>query len=181
MLSATLPDAVVSLAQTLLRDPARVEIRDEPRSAPRIDERVIEVSGAEREETLRSLLREASAQRVIVFVRSRALAARLAERLGRDDERIEAFHGDMDQPARDRALERFRRGDVRVLVATDVAARGLDVDSVTHVVNYDTPGSADVYTHRIGRTARAGAAGVAVTFVEPEKRAAFDAMLRGRK
>jgi ATP-dependent RNA helicase RhlE len=181
MLSATVPASVTHLAESLLRDPVRIEVRDEARTAPRIEERVIEVTGSEREATLRSLLDHASARRVIVFVRSRALAARLAERLVRDGTQVEALHGDMDQPSRDRALERFRRGDVRVLVATDVAARGLDVDAVTHVINYDTPGSAEVYTHRIGRTARAGASGIAITFVEPEKRAAFDSMLRARK
>ncbi len=182
MLSATLPDDVVTLANTLLRDPLRIEIRDEPRGEEprRIEERVVEVARAVRYDRLRAMLRDESLRRVLVFVASRATAAYLAEKLGRDRERVDALHGDLDQARRDKALERFRRCDVRVLVATDVAARGLDVDGVTHVLNYDVPGSAEAYVHRIGRTGRASASGIAITFVDPSERAAFDTMLKQR-
>jgi ATP-dependent RNA helicase RhlE len=181
MLSATLPDGVTALAHTLLRDAVRVDVREAKREVPRIEEKIVTVEPSRRIDELRALLRDPAATRVLVFVRSRTGAAQLAQTLSGERADVDALHGDLDQAARNRALERFRRGDVRVLVATDVAARGLDVESVTHVVNFDAPDKIDTYVHRIGRTARAGARGVAITFVAPDALAAFEALLKSRR
>lgn len=180
MLSATISPAVVQLASGLLRDPVRVELRAPKRGTPAIDERIVTVAPAGRLAALRAILGDARARRVLVFVRTRVGAARLAASLRAVSGGVGALHGQLDQATRNRALELFRRGDLRVLVATDVAARGLDVDHITHVVNYDAPDSVDTYVHRIGRTGRAGAHGVAITFVGPAERSAFDARLQTR-
>jgi ATP-dependent RNA helicase RhlE len=117
------------------------------------------------------MLRDAALARVLVFTRTKHTANRVAEQLTRAGFSAEAIHGNKSQGARQRALEGFRAGHVRVLVATDIAARGIDVDGITHVVNYELPNVPDTYVHRIGRTARAGAAGAAISLCDGEERA----------
>jgi ATP-dependent RNA helicase RhlE len=119
---------------------------------------------------LASILNDPALSRVIVFTRTKHRANRVAEHLGKYGVAAEAIHGNKSQGARQRALNQFRAGDARVLVATDIAARGIDVDGVTHVINYELPNESESYIHRIGRTARAGAGGVAISFCDPTER-----------
>ena len=122
-------------------------------------------------DTLVDLLRDEERGLALVFVRTKAGADRLVEKLRRHEVDAVAIHGDKGQAQRERALSRFDAGKVRTLVATDVAARGLDVDDITHVINFDPPEEADIYTHRVGRTGRAGRGGVGITLVLPEQQA----------
>jgi ATP-dependent RNA helicase RhlE len=135
-----------------------------------VEHRFVPVTAESKLATLVELLEEERGL-ALVFVRTKAGADRLVEKLRREDVDAVAIHGDKGQAQRERALARFDAGKVRTLVATDVAARGLDVDDITHVVNYDPPEEADAYTHRVGRTGRAGRAGIAITLVLPEQQA----------
>ncbi len=139
-------------------------------TAEGVDQAVMFVAKADKRAALERLLRDASVARVIVFTRTKHGANRLSDQLGRAGIGAEAIHGNKSQNARERALDSFRAGKLRVLVATDVAARGIDVDGISHVVNYDLPNVAESYVHRIGRTGRAGAVGRAISFCDPEER-----------
>jgi superfamily II DNA/RNA helicase len=136
-----------------------------------MDHRFVPVTPLNKVETLVDLLRDEDRGLALVFVRTKAGADRLVEKLRRHDVDAVAIHGDKGQAQRERALSRFDAGKVRTLVATDVAARGLDVDDITHVINFDPPGTDDDYVHRIGRTGRAGRDGTGITFVLPEQQA----------
>ena len=171
LFSATMPTAIARLAAGILRDPVRVEVTPPSTTVELIEQRVAFVERAGKREMLCAMLREAALARVLVFTRTKHTANRVAEQLTRAGFSAEAIHGNKSQGARQRALEGFRAGHVRVLVATDIAARGIDVDGITHVVNYELPNVPDTYVHRIGRTARAGAAGAAISLCDGEERA----------
>ncbi|MFN3615435.1 MAG: DEAD/DEAH box helicase, partial [Rubrimonas sp.] len=157
LLSATMPAEIEALALELLRDPVRIEVAPAGTTVGRIDQRLQMVGAGYKRQALAKLLADPAMQRVIVFARTKRGCDRVARNLEQDGFPAEAIHGDKAQNARQRALDAFRRGRVRVLVATDIAARGIDVEGVTHVVNFDLPDEPESYTHRIGRTARNGA------------------------
>jgi ATP-dependent RNA helicase RhlE len=169
--SATMPDEVSRLADALLRDPVRVEVTPSATTVERIEQRVYFVERAEKRQLLAHLLGDAALARTLVFTRTKHGADRVTEQLARTGVRAAAIHGNKSQGARQKALEDFRAGRIRVLVATDIAARGIDIDGVTHVLNYELPNVAESYVHRIGRTARAGADGIALSFCDAEERA----------
>ncbi len=170
LFSATMPNDVARLASDILRNPERVEIAPQGRTVERIDQGVYFVNAASKRALLSHLLAAADLERVIVFTRPKRGANRVAEALDRSGVPSEAIHGNKSQNARQRALDSFSRGRARVLVATDLAARGIDVQGVTHVINYELPADAESYVHRIGRTARAGASGIAISFVDGSER-----------
>jgi ATP-dependent RNA helicase RhlE len=168
--SATMPRDVVKLAHEILADPARVEITPAATPVERITQRVLFVAAADKRSLLTEVLKEPAFSRVLVFTRTKHGADRVAKHLTRAGIRADAIHGNKAQGARQAALKRFRAGQVRVLVATDIAARGIDVDNVTHVINFELPNMPESYVHRIGRTARAGAAGAAISFCDDSER-----------
>ncbi len=170
MFSATMPDAIRALAASLLRAPVRVSVTPVASTAPRIDQQVYYVNQAAKMDLLAHVLTSPEAERVIVFTRTKHGADRVAKRLSGCRIQAVVIHGNKSQSARLRALASFKSGRVRVLVATDVAARGIDVESVSHVVNYDVPNEPESYVHRIGRTGRAGAAGQALSFCDHAER-----------
>jgi len=163
--SATFPPAVTALAQDLLHDPVKVEVLSQEAGKPAITQRAIEVDVPRRTMLLRHLILQNQWQQVLVFVATKYAAEHVAYKLDRNGVRAGAFHGDFSQGARSEVLEDFKAGKLKVLVATDVAARGIDIARLPVVVNYDLPRSAVDYTHRIGRTGRAGESGVAVSFI----------------
>ncbi len=178
LFSATMPTEVRRLADGLLRDPAQVEIAGTRTTIPRIDQHVHVVPAAGKRALLARLLDNPALSRVIVFTRTKRTANRVAEDLERGGVVVDALHGNKSQPARQKALDSFRSGRARVLVATDIAARGIDVTGISHVINFDLPAQAEDYVHRIGRTARAGACGIAISFCDPSERGALRAIER---
>jgi ATP-dependent RNA helicase RhlE len=173
LFSATLPEGVVALANELLHEPLRIAIDVEQSTAPVIAQRSISVDADKRTALLKHLLKEQQWSRVLVFVATTYSTEHVAEKLRRAGIVAAALHGDLSQSARTQALADFKASKTQVLVATDLAARGIDIIQLPAVVNYDLPRSADDYTHRIGRTARAGESGVAVSFVTPESESHF--------
>jgi ATP-dependent RNA helicase RhlE len=171
LFSATLDGEVGELARAFTVDPSRFEA-DSPAHAGhgQIEHAFVQVTAEDKVERLVELL-EGSADVALVFVRTKRGADRLVQKLRRHSVAAVAMHGDMSQSARERALERFRSGKTRTLVATDVAARGLDLDSISHVINFDPPADDKGYVHRVGRTGRAGRSGQGVTLVLPEQQA----------
>jgi ATP-dependent RNA helicase RhlE len=170
LFSATMPQDVEHLAQSLLRDPVRVEVTPAATTVERVEQRVMFIAANDKRAALTELLRDASIERVLVFTRTKHGADRVAQHLERVGLSAGAIHGNKSQNARQRALGDFRDGRTRVLVATDIAARGIDIDGITHVVNFELPNVPESYVHRIGRTARAGAAGVAISFCDASER-----------
>jgi ATP-dependent RNA helicase RhlE len=170
LFSATMPREVTSLAQSLLRDPVRVDLAPKSIAVDRINQHVIHVEARDKRRLIAGLLCAPQMDRVIVFTRTKHGANKLTRWLESIGVRVAAIHGNKSQNARQEALERFREGRTRVLVATDIAARGIDVREVSHVVNYELPKDAESYVHRIGRTARAGAEGAAISLCAPEER-----------
>ncbi len=168
--SATMPPDVAKLASEMLFQPQRVEVTPAVITVDKITQNVHFVNAGDKRTHLIKLLDDAALARVIVFTRTKHAANRVAETLERAKIPSEAIHGNKSQNARQRALERFRSGRARVLVATDIAARGIDVDGITHVVNYELPNVPETYVHRIGRTARAGAEGVAISLCDGSER-----------
>jgi superfamily II DNA/RNA helicase len=169
--SATMPPAASDLAAHMLRDPAKVSVTPVATTAERIDQRVIHVDRAEKGSLLAELLRSEPIDRAIVFARTKHGADKIVRNLGKVGLAAQAIHGNKSQNQRERALADFRKGTIRTLVATDIAARGIDVDGISHVFNYDLPNVPESYVHRIGRTARAGATGIAISFCDAEERA----------
>lgn len=167
LFSATMPKAVAALAAHILRHPARVEASPGRVTVRDIQQRVIQVEGDEKRWVLDHLLREPAVTRALVFTRTRQGADQVARQLLADGIDARAIHGDLSQRARERALADFRDLKTWVLVATDVAARGIDVPGISHVINYDLPADGESYVHRIGRTGRAGAGGAAWTLYAP--------------
>jgi len=168
--SATMPDEIGKLASELLKDPARVSVTPVAKTADRVEQRVIHVQAAAKRHVLTELLSDEKFSRTLVFTRTKRGADRVAEHLEKAGVSAAAIHGNKSQSQRERALDWFKKGDVRVLVATDIAARGIDVSAVSHVVNFELPEVPEAYVHRIGRTARAGADGQAVSLCDPEER-----------
>jgi ATP-dependent RNA helicase RhlE len=177
--SATLDGEVGELARKYTHFPARFEgeLPADRRSGD-VDHRFVAVTPENKVSTLIELLKHEETGLALVFVRTKAGADRLVEKLLRHDVDAAAIHGDKGQAQREKALERFDNGKVKTLVATDVAARGLDVDDITHVINFDPPEEPDVYTHRVGRTGRAGRGGVGITLVLPDQQADMSRVAR---
>jgi superfamily II DNA/RNA helicase len=165
LFSATMPPVIKKLADKFLNDPKRVEVARPASTNINITQRVIETNANKKRDILRALLEAAEDQSAIIFCNRKTTVRDLNKSLKRDGFRSAEIHGDMDQPARIAELDRFKAGDVNILVASDVAARGLDIKGVSHVYNFDAPWHPDDYVHRIGRTGRAGAKGVAYTLV----------------
>ncbi|APP00164.1 DEAD/DEAH box helicase [Xanthomonas perforans] len=165
LVSATFPAAIASLAKRRLRDPLRITHDAMPEQAPSITQRAIAVDAGQRTQLLRHLLLEHGWPQLLVFVASRHGADKVAEKLSKTGIAALPLHGELSQGRRERTLRAFKQADVQVLVATDLAGRGIDIDALPAVLNYDLPRSTVDYTHRIGRTARAGASGVAISFV----------------
>ncbi|MCA9212315.1 MAG: DEAD/DEAH box helicase, partial [Planctomycetales bacterium] len=168
--SATLPPKITELSKRLLRNPVSVDVTPKSASVTRIDQRVVFVERSGKATLLRKVLMAAEVDRALVFTRTRRGAQNLADRLARSGIKATAIHGNKSQNARQRALAAFQRKQVQVLVATDIAARGIDVDGISHVVNYDLPTEPESYVHRIGRTGRAGAEGIALSFCSESER-----------
>ena len=168
--SATMAKEVVELARTMVHDPVHVTITPGQPTVEKIDQKVLFVDKGNKDSLLASLLKDPAINRVIVFVQMKHAADKVVHRLMMSGISAEAIHGNKSQTARTKALAGFKAGKIRVLVATDIAARGLDVDDITHIVNYDLPLEPETYVHRIGRTARAGASGDAVSFCAAEDR-----------
>ena len=162
--SATMPPAVAKLADRMLTDPVRVDIAPKTVTADRIYQTLMFVDKGDKRKLLESLLKDTKIERALVFSRTKHGADRITRDLVRADIAAGAIHGNKSQNARTRALAAFKSGKYRVLVATDIAARGIDVDGVTHVINFDLPNEPESYVHRIGRTARAGKDGKAISF-----------------
>lgn len=173
LFSATFPKAVESMASSILCEPTRVEVDTDQADAPDILQRAIRVDKAKRTPLLRHLIAEDGWDRVLVFVARQYSADHVADKLNRNGIKALSFHGDLSQGARSEVLRNFKSGAIQVVVATDLAARGLDIARLPVVVNYDLPRSPTDYTHRIGRTGRAGESGLAVSFVTEESVAHF--------
>ncbi|NUQ00855.1 MAG: DEAD/DEAH box helicase, partial [Armatimonadetes bacterium] len=168
--SATMAGQALKLAEEILTDPVKVSVVPSATPVELVEQQVMYVASGDKRALLSDLLQDEAVERVLVFTRTKHGASRLARQLHQHGFSCEAIHGDKSQYSRQQSLEAFRDGTARVLVATDVAARGIDVDGVTHVINYDLPLEPESYVHRIGRTGRAGAAGTAVTFCSAEER-----------
>ena len=169
--SATMPYKIEKLARTMVNDPVRVSIAPDKPTLDSIDQKVLFVGKKDKDALLVDLLSDSQINKAIIFTQMKHAANRVMGKLYKAGIKVEAIHGNKSQAARTRALDGFKRNRFRVLVATDVAARGLDVDDITHVINYDLPVEAETYVHRIGRTARAGADGSAISFCCAEDRA----------
>lgn len=169
LFSATMPYRIRQIANTYLKEAASVEIKMETATVKSIEQRFVFASGHQKPDALMRILEVEEYQGVIVFVRTKSSTEEVAEHLQQQGLRAMAIHGDITQTLRERIIAQFKQGAIDVLVATDVAARGLDVDRVTHVINYDMPHDNETYVHRIGRTGRAGRSGVAILFITPKE------------
>ena len=169
--SATMPKEISTLAGQMLRNPVHVAVTPVATTAERVDQRVVFVETARKRYVLGDMLKRGKMARTLVFTRTKHGADKVTQHLEAVGQPAAAIHGNKSQPQRERALAAFKDGRVRVLVATDIAARGIDVDGVTHVINFDLPNVPEAYVHRIGRTARAGHAGIAISFCDSSERA----------
>jgi ATP-dependent RNA helicase RhlE len=163
--SATMPKDIAELAEAMLRDPARVAVTPVASTVERITQRVIQVDHSAKPAILAQLLKQEAVNRALIFTRTKHGADKVVKGLERAGISANAIHGNKSQNHRERVLAAFRTGEIRTLVATDIAARGIDVDGISHVVNFDLPNVPETYVHRIGRTARAGAEGVAISLI----------------
>ena len=171
LFSATMPKSITALADSLLRDPAKVEIAPPSTTVERIEQSVMFLDAANKKAALLDLLRTPDMGQAVVFTLQKNIANEVCAFISEGGITAEALHGNKSQGQRERALDAFRAGTVQVLVATDIAARGIDVDTVTHVFNHDLPSLPESYVHRIGRTGRAGRSGHAITLCDAEQRA----------
>ncbi|WP_224247767.1 DEAD/DEAH box helicase [Hyalangium gracile] len=169
--SATMPPEIQALSKSLLKDPARVEVVPQSTTAEKVDQKLYFVEREQKRHLLVHLLGDTTIRRALVFTRTKHGANRVTKQLMAARITAEAIHGNKSQNARERALDSFKDGSCRVLVATDIAARGIDIEGITHVINFDLPNIPESYVHRIGRTGRAGAAGIALSFCDTEERA----------
>jgi ATP-dependent RNA helicase RhlE len=168
--SATMPSEVARLAGEILKDPLRVEVTPVATTAEKVEQKLIFVEQGRKRGVLAELLRAEGVGRALVFARTKHGADKVVKNLAADGIQANAIHGNKGQSQRERALAEFRNGRAPVLVATDIAARGIDVDGVTHVIQHDMPDTPEAYVHRIGRTARAGASGIAIALCAPDER-----------
>lgn len=168
--SATMPEEIASLADSILDQPVRVEVSPVSSTAQTIVQSMYHVSKNDKKSLLVHLLEDRNIQRILVFARTKHGSDKIVKDLHKFGVNAEAIHGNKSQNARQRALSNFKSGQTRVLVATDIAARGIDVDNLTHVINYELPNVPETYVHRIGRTGRAGASGIAFSFCDHEER-----------
>jgi ATP-dependent RNA helicase RhlE len=168
--SATMPPEIVALSGSILHQPVRVSVSPESPTVELIDQKVMFVDRGNKRPLLADVIRGQGVKRALVFTRTKHMANRVVAQLAGDSINAQAIHGNKSQGARTHALDSFKSGRTQVLVATDIAARGIDVDDVTHVINYELPDEPENYIHRIGRTARAGAAGTAISFCEAQER-----------
>jgi superfamily II DNA/RNA helicase len=169
MFSATMPRAITELAAQMLRDPLRVAVGPEAATVERVAQRIIHVDRGAKPAILIDVLQCEAVDRALIFTRTKHGADKVVRGLVRAGIAAEAIHGNKSQGQRERVLAAFRKGEVRTLVATDIAARGIDVDGISHVVNFDLPNVPETYVHRIGRTARAGAEGIAISLCDAEE------------
>jgi ATP-dependent RNA helicase RhlE len=169
LFSATMPPEIRSLARSVQRDAAEVSVAPVATPAERVEQSVFFVARGHKRELLAHLLADPEVTRALIFTRTKRGADKIAKHLSAL-ERVDAIHGNRSQAQRERALENFRRGSTRVLVATDLAARGIDVDGISHVINFELPDDSESYVHRIGRTGRAAASGVAYTLCDSDER-----------
>jgi ATP-dependent RNA helicase DeaD len=181
LFSATIPKEIRRLAEKFMHDPVEIQVRAATLTIDTVEQFYVEVSDGEKPDALTRVLKAEDPEQAIVFVRTKIGVDRLARKLNDAGVRVKALHGDMSQGQRDGVMIAFKGGRERLLVATDVAARGLDITGVSHVVNYDIPNSPDVYVHRIGRTGRAGEAGRAITLITPRQRRELEAIERHAK
>lgn len=166
LFSATMPPQIAQLVASLQRNPVRIEVTPVSSTAERIEQFVYFIPKQKKQSLLVHLLNEKNIKRTLVFTRTKHGADRIAKELKKASIRADAIHGNKSQSARQNALTNFKSGKLKVLVATDIAARGIDVDSLEHVINFDLPDVAETYVHRIGRTGRAGANGIAISFCD---------------
>lgn len=166
LFSATMPDTISSLSSSMLKDPVRVEVTPESTTVEKIDQQVNYVARNNKPLLLKSILKSADIASVLIFTRTKHGANRVVKYLDQENISSAAIHGNKSQGAREKALNGFRSGEIKVLIATDIAARGIDVPLVSHVINYDIPNDPESYVHRIGRTARAGREGIAISFCD---------------
>ena len=169
LFSATMPGAIAELAGQFLRDPARIAVTPVASTVERVEQRVVHLDRGAKLPTLVDFLRRDARERVLVFTRTKRGADKVVRGLQQGGVTASAIHGNKSQNNRERALAAFRDGSVRTLVATDIAARGIDVEGISHVINFDLPNEPESYVHRIGRTARAGAAGIAVSYCSADE------------
>jgi ATP-dependent RNA helicase RhlE len=174
LFSATIPSSIRRLSSTILHDPVEVRIKPEAPAAETVDQTVYYVEGQDKQALLEHLLSNQQVQRALVFTKTKQQADRVTQYLRNADIPAEAIHSDKPQRIRERTLKKFKNGQTDVLVASDIAARGLDVDDISHVINYDMPVEAETYVHRIGRTGRAGESGKAYSFCSMEERLILD-------
>jgi len=170
LFSATMPDVIRRVANKYLKDPMEIRIKNKTATVSTVDQRYWQVSGTHKLDALTRILEAEDFQAMIVFVRTKTSTVDLAEKLEARGYSTSALNGDMSQPLREKAIDRLKKGTLDIIVATDVAARGLDVERITHVINYDIPNDTEAYVHRIGRTGRAGRKGSAILFVAPRER-----------
>ena len=170
LFSATMPQAIQDLSRSILIDPVKVEANPQATTVEKVAQSLYYVERGEKRDLLKHILQDSASERVLVFTRTKHRANNLAKQLNRARIPAEAIHGNKSQGARTQALARFKSGKSPVLVATDIAARGLDIEAVTHVINFDLPDIPESYVHRIGRTARAGASGIACSFCSVDER-----------
>ncbi len=169
--SATMPPEIQALSRSILVDPVKIEVTPVATTAETVDQRIYFVEKGNKKGLLQHLLQDATMTRTLVFTRTKSGANRVTRDLQAVGIGADVIHGNKSQNARERALDSFKEGTARVLVATDIAARGIDVEGISHVVNFDLPNIPESYVHRIGRTGRAGAAGIAISFCDGEERA----------
>lgn len=168
--SATLPPKIIQLSKTMIHNPVRVDVTPEKPVVELIDQRLMNVKTKQEKSTvLMNILKEDSVTRALIFTRTKHGANKLVKLLARADIEALGIHGNKTQSAREKALESFKAGRVKVLIATDIAARGIDVEGISHVINHDIPNIAETYVHRIGRTARAGSGGISISLCSPEE------------
>jgi ATP-dependent RNA helicase DeaD len=181
LFSATIPREVRRLAEKFMHDPVEIQVRAATLTIDTVEQFYVEVPDGEKPDALTRVLKAENPEQAIVFVRTKIGVDRLARKLNDAGVRVKALHGDMSQGQRDGVMLAFKGGRERLLIATDVAARGLDITGVSHVVNYDIPNSPDVYVHRIGRTGRMGEAGRAITLITRRQRRELEAIERHAK
>lgn len=172
--SATMPKEIAELANTILTNPVRVEVAPVSSTANTITQSLYFVEKKDKRKLLQHLLQDRSIQRALVFTRTKHGADKVVKELHAAGIKAEAIHGNKSQNARQRALTNFKSSQIRILVATDIAARGIDVDDLTHVINYEIPNIPETYVHRIGRTGRAGASGISISFCDEEEKEFID-------